>query len=87
MELQCTQWFELLRCPKTRGKLHWVPKGTSGWNFAEFEGNTSHQKCDGALVCEDGLGMYPVREGLPILLIEERVDLTEEKKLLLLKLQ
>ena len=40
-------------------------------------GGTVSEKCDGGLVREDGAYLYPVREDIPIMLIDEAVPLDQ----------
>jgi uncharacterized protein YbaR (Trm112 family) len=56
----------ILRCPETRQPLHLASAAEMARLPVGFEG---------ALVREDGLRAYPIREGFPILLITEALPL------------
>ena len=71
-----------LRCPQSGARL-W-PLGASQWS--ELVGSMkspnglsaeSPEKAPAGLVCQDGSAVYPVRDGIPILLSEERIELSE----------
>jgi uncharacterized protein YbaR (Trm112 family) len=75
--------LELLRCPETRQKLH--PAGSDlllKVNFAikageirNRAGKILEQQVEDGLIREDGAVLYPIRGKLPILLIDEAIDL------------
>lgn len=78
-------FLSLLRCPRTGGELR--PAGAEeleGYNDGVREGSLSTaagrkltQTMEGALVSECGLWLYPVREGIPVLLAGEAVPLAD----------
>ena len=60
-----------LRCPETRQPLSLADADTLA-RISAMTGET----LEGALVREDGQRAYPIREGLPILLLDEGLDLS-----------
>lgn len=73
--------LEILVCPETGEPLEeagmevlvrineLVEKGT----LVDRSGERVSEKIDGGLVCRDGKYLYPVRENIPILLIENSI--------------
>ena len=77
--------LEILVCPETKEPVRIagpelltrvngaVERGT----LVTRGGETVRDTLDEALVREDGAVLYPVRESIPIMLIDESVDLTQ----------
>ncbi|MCY3987722.1 MAG: hypothetical protein OXF94_03880 [Gammaproteobacteria bacterium] len=78
-------FLSLLRCPRTGGELRLAGAGElAGYNDGVGEGRLSNaagqkltQAMEGALVSECGRWLYPVHEGIPVLLVEEAVALAD----------
>ena len=73
--------LEILCCPETRQPVRVAPEAlVESVNRAIRDGSLSVAAggeaagvLDGGLVREDGKFLYPVRNGIPIMLIEERI--------------
>ena len=70
------QLLEILVCPETGEPLEIVGRlnelvetGT----LVDRAGERVSEKIDGGLICRDGKYLYPVRENIPILLIENSI--------------
>ncbi len=74
----------ILRCPETRQKLVLADSALLQNLNAQFEskqlrnraGRSVSEKLEGGLVREDGKFVYPIRHGLPIMLIDEAIPLS-----------
>jgi uncharacterized protein len=72
---------EILRCPVSRAAVSVVPKDRlRELNAAIEAGELQHEdgrqvetKLDGALATADGARLYPVRDGIPMMLVEEAI--------------
>ncbi|KPJ69281.1 MAG: hypothetical protein AMJ45_00700 [Syntrophobacter sp. DG_60] len=53
--------LDILACPKCKGDLHYVEKGPQG------EG----------LICDKCKLFYPIKDDIPIMLIEEAIEIKE----------
>ena len=73
--------LEILCCPETRQRVREAPAAlVESMNRAIRDGSLETPAgggeagvLDGGLVREDGKFLYPVRNGIPIMLIEERI--------------
>ena len=78
-------FLALLRCPRTGEELRVADaEELAGYNHAIRDGKLSNasgrnpgQAMEGALVTECGRWLYPVIEGIPVLLVEEAVPLVD----------
>lgn len=78
-------FLSLLRCPRTGGELRLAGvEELAGYNERVREGRLDNaagrklaQAMEGALVSECGGWLYPVHEGIPVLLVEEAVALAD----------
>jgi len=77
--------LSLLRCPRTGGELRLAgAEELAEYNEGVREGRLSNaagrkltRAMEGALVSECGSWLYPVHEGIPVLLVEEAVALAD----------
>ena len=75
--------LEILCCPETRQPVRVAPAAlVESVNRAIRDGSleapadtAKPEAVDGGLVREDGKFLYPVRNGIPIMLIEERIPI------------
>ena len=78
-------FLSLLRCPRTGGELRLAgAEELAEYNEGAGEGRLSNaagrkltRAMEGALVSECGSWLYPVHEGIPVLLVEEAVALAD----------
>ena len=78
-------FLSLLRCPRTGGELRLAAaEELAEYNDGVREGSLNNaagrkltQSMEGALVSECGRWLYPVHEGIPVLLVEEAVPLAD----------
>ncbi len=77
------QLLALLRCPETRQPLAELsPKELARLESARAAGTlqtragrTVNERVEAGLVREDGAYVYPIREGIPVLLVDEALPL------------
>ena len=82
------QLLEILVCPDTRQPVREAPgalveqvnAAIRGGSLTNRGGETVREPIEGGLVREDGAWLYPVREGIPIMLIDEAIPLESLKK-------
>ncbi|MXZ28602.1 MAG: hypothetical protein F4222_08990 [Gammaproteobacteria bacterium] len=78
-------FLSLLRCPRTGGELRPAGaeelavynKGVGEGRLSNAAGRKLTQAMEGALVSECRSWLYPVHEGIPVLLVEEAVALAD----------
>ena len=66
--------LELLRCPQTRQTLALAGPETLATVNARTAGG-EHSTLQAALVRADGAMLYPIRNGIPVLLAEQAITL------------
>ncbi len=77
--------LDILACPETKEPVHLADAGLiDGLNALIEQGQVSNRrgeklekKLDGGLVREDGAFLYPVEDGIPIMLIDEAIPIGE----------
>ncbi|MCH1494449.1 MAG: Trm112 family protein [Rubripirellula sp.] len=75
--------LELLQCPLTGKKLSFAPdqmilkvnEAIANGNARDRIEQKVSQKIDGGLVTEEGVWLYPIREEIPTLVVEEAIDM------------
>jgi len=77
--------LEIVVCPETKQKLKIADQPVVDKLNKEIEekslknkaGQVITEKIDGGLIREDGMIIYPIREQIPILLVEEGIELQD----------
>ncbi len=75
--------LSILCCPETHQALQWADEevvnrlnqAIEEGRLANRQGETVQEKIDGGLVREDGKYLYPVRQEIPVLLLDEAIPL------------
>lgn len=75
--------LDILVCPETKAPVHLadeamlerVNRDVSAGRLSTRGGEKVEEPLEGGLVREDGKVLYPIREGIPIMLIDEAVVL------------
>ena len=78
-----TTLLDILCCPETRGALKLADdaclaslnKAISAGTLKNVAGEKISETLEEALVSEDGSRVYPIREGIPVLLSDEAISL------------
>lgn len=74
-----SQWVQILRCPETRQELKLAEPATVEEMNARIKqgqlrnraGQVVNEPLEAGLIRADGKWLYPVRKGLPVMLIDE----------------
>ena len=78
--------LDILACPETKEKVHLAPDSVVEAVNGKIEAGTLVNRggekvtepIDGGLVRADGKYLYPIREEIPIMLIDEAIPLSGE---------
>ena len=75
---------ELLRCPETHQRLTVAPRELLAWiekeKLRNRAGAVVEEPVSGGLIREDGTLLYLIRDGIPIMLIDEAVPIPPAPK-------
>jgi uncharacterized protein YbaR (Trm112 family) len=79
------EFLELLACPDTKQPVaeassdlvQRLNKAIAEHKLKNVQGTVIEEKLDGGLVREDKTILYPVREDIPIMLVEEGIPLNQ----------
>ncbi|MGQ9573681.1 MAG: Trm112 family protein [Thermoguttaceae bacterium] len=77
--------LDILVCPETRTRLRLAEpslvarlnQAIAGQRLANRAGQPVRSPIDGGLVREDGTLLYPIVEGIPVLLVDEAIPLEQ----------
>ena len=81
--MKTAELLNLLRCPETYQTLTEAPSETvakinqkiAAGLLQTRSGQKITEKIDGGFIRQDGLYLYPIRDNLPIMLIDEAISL------------
>ena len=79
------EFLELLACPDTKQPVaeasadlvQKLNKAIAEHKLKNVQGSVVEEKLDGGLIREDKTILYPVREDIPIMLVEEGIPLSQ----------
>lgn len=79
--------LEILCCPETKEDVHLVPEeeverinlAIASGAVRKRDGETAESAIDDGLLREDGKYLYPIRDDIPIMLIDEAIDMSTVK--------
>lgn len=77
------QLLEILACPEDKSPVHLadealvrqVNQAIAAGRLSNRAGNSVSEPIDGGLVREDGQWLYPIRDDIPVMLVEEALPL------------
>ena len=77
--------LEILACPENKTPVHVaedsiikkINERIEKKNISNRGGKVIETPIDGGLICEDGAFLYPIDDGIPIMLIDEAIPLSE----------
>ncbi|MBI3994259.1 MAG: hypothetical protein HY342_13375 [Candidatus Lambdaproteobacteria bacterium] len=75
--------LDILVCPEDKTQVHLaddallaaVNRGIAAGSVRNRGGDPVREAIDGGLVRQDGRRLYPIRDEIPVMLIEEAIDL------------
>ncbi|MEE9167234.1 MAG: hypothetical protein V3U24_07230 [Candidatus Neomarinimicrobiota bacterium] len=79
--------LDILCCPETKEAVHLISEqeserinaAISSGTVKKRSGETETEKIDTGLLREDGKYLYPIREDIPVMLIDEAIDMATVK--------
>ena len=72
------EYLSILMCPKTKGTLRLAsPEELSLVNQRRKGEGDGGEPLQAGLVCESGALFYPIRDGIPVLLADEAIELAK----------
>lgn len=69
------EYLSILMCPKTKGALHLASADELAQANAGRTGGEGDETLEAGLVCESGSLIYPIKDGIPVLLADEAIEI------------
>ena len=69
------EYLSILMCPKTKGSLRMASAAELEQANQGRSGGEGDEKLEAGLVCESGSLIYPIKDGIPVLLADEAIEI------------